>query len=162
MKIYILILSLFLEIVLTGCGTTIAKNLRATNDRWDIEILEVDDGPNSAHLPGAKIKATEGHRLIWMEVQIRNNMSAAQKIDLKDIALVYDQTIVSPSYYLFDQWFSIPSGSEFTLGPNESVRRRILYSIPIDKQPRLVRLPNVGDIPIQVLSAGGEKYSNDK
>jgi len=153
MKFYILIFSLFIEILSTGCGTTIAKNLRATNDRWDIDILEIRDGPNSAHLPGANIKATQGYRLIWLEVQIQNKTSAAQRIDLKDFALIYDQTIVPPAYYLFDQWFSIPSGSEFTLGPDESVRRRILYSIPIDKQPRLVRLPDVGDIPVQVLSA---------
>ena len=161
MKIYILIFSLFLEIVLTGCGTTIARNLKATNDNWNIEILEVKDGPNSVSGPYVYFTPTRGFKFIWLEVQIQNNTSAAQGIDLKEIDLIYDQTIVPPFYFLFDVWLYIPSSNELTLGASESVRRRLLYSIPIGKQPRVVRLPNVGDIPIQVFSAGGEKNSND-
>jgi len=47
MKIYILIPSFCLALLLTGCGTMIAGNLKATNDNWDIDIVAFKDGPNS-------------------------------------------------------------------------------------------------------------------
>jgi len=157
MRIYFLFSCLFLGLVLAGCGTTIARNLRGTNDSWDIEIVEVRDGRNFLNAPYMYITPWPGNRFIWLTVRIQNNTPAAQEVNLQNFLLMYDQTSVKAYHFYFDTWLEIASSSEITLEPNQSIRRRIVFEFPINKQPRRVRVPNVGDIPVELLTTPHEK-----
>lgn len=153
MRLWISALAGLLCLSLSGCGTIIAKNIKATSESWDVKIIKIKDGPNSVNAPFVYLFPKRGYRFIWLTVEIKNNEGAGQVIDLKEIMLIYDQTIMPPFYFLFDVWLYVPSSSEITINPGKSIRRRMLYSIPIGKRPQLVRVPKVGDISIDVIQA---------
>jgi len=72
-------------------------------------------------------------------------------IDLRKIGLISGQILVLPFHVVRDTWLNIPANNELTLDPNESARRRIVFMFPINIQPQVIRVPDIGDIPVELL-----------
>jgi hypothetical protein len=138
-----------IALVGAGCGTTIAKNLTATNDNWGIEILEITDGPDalSANTRGQpQYRSLPGYRYIWLNVKIENRGDVPGPINLEEFRIISERGTYTASWFIVDPLIRIFANKIPTLEAKETVQRRLVFNVPVGEQPDKVRAPYVGDI----------------
>ena len=148
MKTYTVILIALTALFAAGCGTTIAKNLTATNDNWGIEILEITDGPNKIGGDDKTrgIRPPPGYRYIWLNVRIENGASIARSIDLEAFQLISGQTITGPWHVFMIPVLLVVANRTPTVEAKEKIERIMVFGFPVSKQLDSIQAPYVGNI----------------
>jgi hypothetical protein len=146
-KIAILVSAVLL---LSGCATIIAKNLKGYNQDWEINIIEMKSGPNKVNKTFVfTVRPSRGARFIWLTLQARNRSDKPQTIDLKKISLISGQVRAFPFNVMTDEPTQMPPESKLTVDPHQSAQRQIVFSFPTAIQPRFIRIPDFNDIPVE-------------
>ena len=137
-------------LLLSGCATTIARNLKGYNQDWEIDVVEMESGPNKVNKTFVfTVRPSRGARFIWLTLEARNRSDETQTIDLKKISLISGQVQSFPFDVKTDEPTEMPPDSKLTVDPGQSARRRIVFSFPVDIKPRFIRIPDFNDIPVE-------------
>jgi hypothetical protein len=137
-------------VLLSGCATIIARNLKGYNEDWEINIIEMKDGPNEVNRTVVfTVRPNQGYRFIWVTLQAKNRSNEPQTINLKKISLISGSVQSYPFNLNSDGPPDNPSSNNLTLDPQQSAKRLIIFSFPVNIQPKTIRIPDFNDIPVE-------------
>jgi len=137
-------------VLLSGCASVIARNLKGHNQDWEIDVIEMKNGPNKINQTFVfTVRPGRGARFIWLTLQARNRSNEPKTIDLKKISLISGPIRAFPVNVMTDDPRQMPPDNKLTVDPDQSARRQIVFSFPEDLQPKIIRIPDFNDIPVE-------------
>ncbi len=124
----------------SACGSVLMSTpVTSTAKQWNMQVLQVKDGPNS-YARGDGHCVPDSGRFLWVKIALTNQSGTARAFNYERCDLDDDGQRILPSLVDMDKVVNIlVSDKEETLQPGETVGRNMVFAYPPRSYPtRLV------------------------
>lgn len=147
-RIIKILLIIAISILITGCGVSIAKNIKQGYDGWGIEIVDLKDEIKNLAMGGSNfIAPKKGYKLAQLKISITNTNNISRTINLEEIRLKTTTDLASP-YHIRGTFVTVANKTP-ELSAKEEITRLLIYSVPEQSSIEAVVLPDSSEINIK-------------